>query len=375
MAVVSLKMCTCPVSLDTIVCARCEGTLPAPSGVLSKIDLGIQQWFYDLDSESRLNSSLAMYMAIDRQVRQGAPITAAVQQAVKEIGLGLGGLREEIERRLTERFNELRGENESSTRLLREVVVQQVESIVREIKSQSEQGKSIAEIETRVREAAGALQTYLTAIRLPGVKGEEGEANVIRDLQDAFLGQSCIRIEPIGGADATDAIVKFYHGEIEIGRSLVEVKSRKIWSSEYIEQVRDDMKRYNVALAVLVVDKLPKTAKTRGFHVDTEAGVVITTPPELVVPTVTMFYEIHAACYVLQKRALDLESVASDRDLAYYINDNMKILDDCKKISDVADDSARKIKGHVTSISSRLQENNRKIAQILSKFSGSTEET
>jgi len=370
MAVVSLSMCTCPVSLDTIVCAKCGGMLPAPSGVLSRIDLGIQQWFYDLDSESRLNSSLAMYMAIDRQIRQGAPITAAVQQAVKEIGTGLDGLREEIERRLTERFNELRGENESSTRLLREAVVQQVESIVREIRSLSEQGKSIAEIETRVREAAGALQTYLTAIRLPGVKGEEGEANVLRDLLDAFLGQPCIRIEPIGGADATDAIAKFYHGEIEIGRSLVEVKARKTWSSEYIEQVRDDMKRYNVALAVLAVDKLPKTAKARGFHIDMEVGVVITTPPELVVPTITMFYEIYAASYRLQKRTFDLESVAADRDLVYYINDNMKILEDCKKISDVMDDSTKKIKEHLAAVSSRLQGNNGKIAQLLSNFSG-----
>jgi len=374
MAVVSLSMCTCPVSLDAIVCAECGGILPAPSGVLSKIDSGIQQWFYDLDSESRLNSSLAMYMAIDRQVRQGAPITAAVQQAVKEIGLGLGGLREEIERRLTDRFNELRGENESSTRLLREAVVQQVESIVREIRSLSEQGKSIAEIETRVREAAGALQTYLTAIRLPGVKGEEGETNVVRDLQDAFLGQSCIRVEPIGGADATDAIVKFYHGEIEIGRSLVEVKARRTWSSDYIEQIREDMKRYNAPLAVLATDKLPRSAKGRGFHVDTEAGVIITTPPELVVPSVTMFYEVHSEAYRLQKRTLDLAAVAADRDLAYYLNDNMKILDVCKKISDAADDSAIKIKEHVASISSRLQENNRKIAQILSKFSVSTQE-
>lgn len=57
MVVISLSMCTCPVSPDTIVCAKCGGMPPAPSKVLSKIDLEIRQWFYDLDSESRLNSS------------------------------------------------------------------------------------------------------------------------------------------------------------------------------------------------------------------------------------------------------------------------------------------------------------------------------
>jgi hypothetical protein len=82
-----------------------------------------------------------------------------------------------------------------------------------------------------------------------------------------------------------------------------------------------------------------------------------------------MFYEIHANSYKLQNRTLSLESLASDRDLLFYLEDNMKILEDCKKISDQADDSAKKIKTYTTNIASRLQENNRALAQILSKFS------
>ena len=346
--------------------------MPALSGVLSKIDFEIQQWFYDLDFESRLNPTLATYWAIDRQVRNGVPVTAAVQQAVKEIGIELTGLRQQLEQGLAERFDDLRGENETSLKQIREILDQQAELMLAEVKSLVDQGKSVTEVEARVREATLTLQNYLTAMRLPGIKGEEGETNVLRDLQDSFLGQSEVLIEPIGGADATDAIIKFYHEEVEIGRSLVEVKSRKTWSNEYIEQVKGDMKRYNAPLAMLVVDKLPKIAKSRGFHVDIGRGVTITAPPELVVPTVTMFYQILAASYMLQKRTLDLESIAADRDLTYYVNDNMKILDDCKEISDTADDSARKIKEHVANISSTLRENNRKIALILSKFSNAT---
>jgi len=115
MAVVSLSMCTCPVPLDAIVCAKCGGMLPAPSGVLSKIDLGIQQWFYDLDSESRLNSSLAMYMAIDRQVRQGAPITAAVQQAVKKYGISTNFSTSPLTPELTSSKIQSNSENRPST--------------------------------------------------------------------------------------------------------------------------------------------------------------------------------------------------------------------------------------------------------------------
>lgn len=371
MALADVAMCTCPMSFDPAVCAKCGGKLLPPSQIFSKIDLSIQQWFYDLDFESRLNSTLGTYMAIDKQVRQGTSLTVAVQHATKEIGLELTGVREELEQGLAKKFDELRGENERFTRLLQDGMVKQMDAVIKEIKLMSDQGKSISEIESRIREATGALQTFLTAMRLPGVKGEEAEISVLRDLHDAFLGQSSIKIEPIGGADATDAIVKFFQDGIEIGRSLVEVKARKTWSNEFIGQVREDMKRYNAPLTVLTVDKLPRTAKGRGFHVDTEVGIVIITPPELVVPTVTMFFEIHASSYKLRKKTLDLESIAGDRNLAYYLNDNMKILDDCKKISDLVDDSARKVKEHATSISSRLRQNNGKIAKLLSTVSDS----
>ena len=375
MALTDILTCTCPASFQPIICAKCGGKLLPSSQLFSKIDLAIQQWFYDLDSESRLNSTLGNYMAIDKQIRQGTSLTAAMQHATKEIGLELTGVREELQQELTKKFDELRGENERFTRLLQDSMVKQIEAVIGEIKLMSDQGESISEIESRIKEATGALQTFLTAMRLPGVKGEEGEVNVLRDLQDAFLGQSSVRIEPIGGADATDVILRFYCGEVEVGRSLVEVKSRKTWSNEYIEQIRNDMKRYNAPFAVLVVDKLPKSAKARGFRVDTGIGIVITAPPELVVPTITMFYEIHASCYAQEKKTLKVEMIAANKDLTYFLNDNMKILDDCKKISDVAEDSARKIKESVANIGSRLQQNNTKIGQILSTLSNSGNDT
>lgn len=319
--VANLQACTCPLSSDSLVCAKCGGVLATSSGVFSKIDIGVQEWFYELDNEGRLNPTLTMYLVLDRQIRQGMPVAAVVYEAVREID-----------------------------------------------KTLSDQGKSITEIESRIVRATSTLETALTALRLPSVKGEEGELNVLRELQEAFIGQSYVKIEPLGGTDATDTLVRFCRGEIEIGRCLVEVKSRKTWSGDYLAQVKGDMKRYNAPLAVLAVDKLPKAAKARGFHVDTEVGVLVTGPPELVVPTVAMFYEIHAASYGLQKRALDLESLAADRDLVYYINENMKVLEHCKKISDTVEDAKRTVDEQVASISSCLKDNNAKIAAILARF-------
>ncbi|MGA8856418.1 MAG: DUF2130 domain-containing protein, partial [Candidatus Bathyarchaeia archaeon] len=248
-------------------------------------------------------------------------------------------------------------------------VVEQVGAIVGEIKGLVEQGKSMTDIESRVREATGALQTYLTAIRIPALKGEEGEVNAIRDLQEAFIGQTCFKVEPIGGADATDAIIHFYQAGVEIGSCLVEVKSRNSWSNDFAEQVRADMKRYDIALAILATNRLPKSAKGRGFRVDGDFGLVVITGSEMIVPTVSMYYEISLSTHSLQKHNLDLKSIAANRDLSFYLNDNMKILEICKQISDATDDSTRKIKGHVADISSKLRENNGKIASILSASS------
>jgi hypothetical protein len=360
----SLASCSCPSCFEPLICAKCGGTL-STNTMLSRIDNQTAQWFAELDSEGRLQSALANYASIDRQIRHGVPTTAMLQ-TLRQTIIGPGGLEEEIESKIVGKFEQLRCENENSTKLLREIVAEQVGAIIGEVKGLVDQGKSIADIESRIRDATASLQTYLTAIRVPALKGEEGEVNVIRELQEAFMGQTCFKIEPIGGADATDALIHFYQARVEIGGCLVEVKSRNSWSNDFLAQVRTDMERYNIALAILAVNKLPKAAKGRGFHIDADQGMLITTAPELVAPTVGMLYEISAASYHLQQHSLDFRSLVSKRDLIYYINDNMRILEDCKKASDIADDAARKIKEHLANIASRLSDNNRQIARILS---------
>jgi len=336
---------------------------------MAKIDMGTQQWFYELDAESRLNQTLAMYMAIDKQVRQGAPVTAAVSLATKQISLEFAGMEDRVQRAILDKLDTVNGLNQDTVKQIGETLNLGLQNMANQMLTLVEKGKSAAEIEASVREAAEALRSHVLALKLPGVKGDEAERNVLQELKDAYLGQTCVKVQPLGGADATDALITFHHEGVEIGRSLVEVKSRKNWSNDYLDQARADMKRYNAAFAVLAVEKLSRAAKATGYHVDAGEGMVITTTLDLVAPTITMFYEIHAASYNLQKKALNFEALSADKDLAFYFNDNMKALDDCKKISDIAEDSCRRIKHHASSIGSRLQGNNGKIAQILSKVS------
>jgi hypothetical protein len=343
---------------------------------LFKIEGENLAWIAELDSEHRLNSTLATFRAIDRQYKIGAPVAGAVSQAMKEISLGISGIKKEIVSDVIERFSQLQSQNQSeATRLrevIREIVSQQTQDVMNQVRMLQDQGKSAAEIHGLLKEAVGSMQTVMTAYQIPAVKGEETELLSVKNLQEAFFGVPGVRVEPFGGSDATDAIVSFLQSGLAIGRTLVEVKSRKSWNNAFLEQVRSDMERYDVPLAVIVTDKLPRNARGKGFAIDSEVGLIVVTTQDLLVPTIGIFREIHSIAFNMERKVLDIRSLAGNKDLVHYFNDNMRILDDCKKILDAMNDAVRKVKEHVGTISSRLQENNGKIAQILSRLSEST---
>jgi len=378
MAAVATIECACPAS--PVLCAKCGGVLRQSTepvaGILFKIEGENLAWIAELDSEHRLNSTLATFRAIDRQYKIGAPVAGAVSQAMKEISLGISGIKKEIVSDVIERFSQLQSQNQSeATRLrevIREIVSQQTQDVMNQVRMLQDQGKSAAEIHGLLKEAVGSMQTVMTAYQIPAVKGEETELLSVKNLQEAFFGVPGVRVEPFGGSDATDAIVSFLQSGLAIGRTLVEVKSRKSWNNAFLEQVRSDMERYDVPLAVIVTDKLPRNARGKGFAIDSEVGLIVVTTQDLLVPTIGIFREIHSIAFNMERKVLDIRSLAGNKDLVHYFNDNMRILDDCKKILDAMNDAVRKVKEHVGTISSRLQENNGKIAQILSRLSEST---
>ena len=186
-------------------------------------------------------------------------------------------------------------------------------------------------------------------------------------INEAFLANRNVSIEPLGGPDAADVIVKFSYQDLEIGRVLIESKASETWSNQFLEQTKRDMKRYGIATAILSVKKTPRAAKVKGYMIDDTLGIIIITTPEMAVSTLAMFYDIYVENYRLGKKTIDLQAIMDNKDILYHINDNLECLNDCKKINDCIDKSQRDIHKYVSSIINRLKGNNEKIAMILSE--------
>ena len=265
---------------------------------------------------------------------------------------------------------------EDTKKFVKETVEEQVKMLVGKVELLLNQGKSIDEVKdelknalSEIETATSGLNTVLQSLRIAPVKGEQKELELIGMINEAFLANKNVTVEPLGGPDATDIIVKFSYQDLEIGRVLIESKAGEAWSNDYLEQTKRDMNRYGIATAVLSVVKPPRGAKVKGYTIDDSLGLVVITTPELAASTLAMFYDLYLANYRLGKKTFSLQAIMDDKDILCHINDNMNCLDDCKKINDCINKSQRDIHRHVSAIMSRLKDNNEKIALILSKHS------
>jgi len=269
---------------------------------------------------------------------------------------------------------------EDTKKFVKEIVEEQVKTLVEKVEILLKQGKTMDEIEKELKTALGKLEgatggitTIVQSLKIATVKGERAELELLRMINEAFLANKNVSIEPLGGPDATDVIVKFSHQDLEIGRVLIESKATNTWSNEFLEQTKRDMKRYGIATAILSVAKPPRGAKVKGYMIDDTLGIIIITTPEMAVSTLAMFYDMYVENYRLGKKTIDLQAIMDNKDILYHINDNLECLNDCKKINDCIDKSQRDIHRHVSSIMNRLKGNNEKIALILSKHGKAVE--
>jgi len=263
---------------------------------------------------------------------------------------------------------------EDTKKFVKEIVEEQMKALVEKVELLLKQGKSIDEIKNELQSAlsgiegaTGSLNTVLQSLKIAPVKGEKAELELIGMINETFLANKNVSIEPMGGPDATDIIVKFTYEDLEIGRVLIESKSSDSWSNEFLTQTKKDMRRYGIATAILSVMKPPRGAKVKGYTIDDSLGLIIITTPEMAASTLAMFYDLYLANYRLGKRTVNLQAIMDNKDIICHIEDNMKCLDDCKKINDCIDKSQRDIHQHVTEIMNRLKDNNGKIALIISK--------
>jgi hypothetical protein len=263
---------------------------------------------------------------------------------------------------------------EDTKKFVKETVEEQVKTLVEKVELLLKQGKSIDEVKDELKSvlsgiegATGGLNTVLQSLKIAPVKGEKAELELLSMINETFLTNKNVVVQPLGGPDATDVIVKFSYQDLEIGRVLIESKASDTWSNDYLEQTKRDMNRYGIATAILSVMKPPRGAKVKGYTIDDSLGIVIITTPEMATSTLAMFYDLYLANYRLGKKTINLQAIMDDKDIICHINDNLTCLDDCKKINDCIDKSQRDIHQHVSAIINRLKGNNEKIALLISK--------
>ena len=263
---------------------------------------------------------------------------------------------------------------EDTKKFVKEIVQEQVKGLVEKVELLLKQGKTTEEIDKELKStigglegAAGKINAILEHLKITHGIGERAELELLSMINEAFLANRNVSIEPLGGANATDVIVKFSYQDLEIGRVLIESKASESWSNSFLEQTKRDMKRYDIATAILSVKKTPRGAKVKGYTIDDTLGIIIITTPEMAVSTLAMFYDMYVENYRLGKKTIDLQAIMDNKDIKYHINDNLQCLNDCKKINDSIDKSQRDIHRHVSNIINRLKSNNEKIAMILSK--------
>jgi predicted RNase H-like HicB family nuclease len=263
---------------------------------------------------------------------------------------------------------------EDTKQFVKETVEGQVKTLVEKVELLLNQGKSVEEIKIELKTALGEIQTatggintVLQTLKIPLIKGDKAEIELISQINEAFLANKNVRVEPIGGPDATDVIVKFSCQDLEVGRVLVESKSSDTWSNNYLEQVKNDMQRYGIATAILSVGKPPRGAKVKGYTIDESLGIIVITTPDMAASTLAMLYDIYLANWRIGKKTLNLQAITDDKDILCHIEDNMKCLEDCKKVNDSIDKSQREIHKLTAGIIGRITDNNQSIARLISQ--------
>jgi hypothetical protein len=322
---------------------------------------------------------------VDLLLRQGKNIEE-IQRTLKEdtekfvkglITTQMDAVVDKIESLLkTEKsFEQIQKElKEDTQKFVKDTVEVQVKVLVEKVELILRQGKNMGEIENELRNAlsgiecaTGGLNTVLQSLKISSVKGVREELELIGMINETFLLNKNVEIEPLGGPDATDVIVKFLVEGLEIGRVLIESKASETWSNDFLEQTKRDMSRYGIATAILSVRKPPRGAKVKGYTIDDSLGLIVITSPEMATSTLAMFYDLYWANHRLGRKTISLQAIMDDKDIAFHINDNMNCLNDCKKINASIDKSQRDIHISVAAIMNRLKDNNEKIAGLLSK--------
>jgi len=213
--------------------------------------------------------------------------------------------------------------------------------------------------------AASAIASLLASLKIPSIKGDIGETNVLDSMRGAFLGIPNVSIEPLGGSGDTDIIIRFDQSGIEIAKVLVESKNRATWSNSFLAQLEHDMSERKANFGILVTTALPKDAKSRGYSISEKGGIVIITMPDLAPTIMLVLYEILNSLDKLSMRGQTLRALLESRELVECLTSNLSLVEPLRGIIRIVDKARSEVIESINRIIDSIQRNNSKLADTL----------
>lgn len=243
------------------------------------------------------------------------------------------------------------------------IVHQRLEAITRENASMN---PTIKESLASLNATASAVGSLLTSLRLPSVKGEIGEINVVDNIRSGFLAIPNVSVEPFGGSGETDAAIHFNLDGLELAKVLVECKNRTAWSNAFVTQLEQDMLEERAEFGILVTTTLPRDAKSRGFAISERTGIIIITTCELAPAIALILYELVRSLEKLSNKAQTFRALLRSRELVECVTNNLSLVQPLQNIIKTVDKAHFDVTNTANRIIDVIQRNNAKLTEYFS---------
>jgi hypothetical protein len=285
-----------------------------------------------------------------------------IQQAMSEFGSSVLQVRDQILSALSSSSKEYGQVILEDLNRQLNLVHQRLEAITRENASMN---PTIKESLASLNATASAVGSLLTSLKLPSVKGELGEINVIDNIRSGFLAIPSVNIEQFGGSGETDAIIHFDLDGLELVRVLIECKNRTAWSSSFLTQLEQDMLEQRAEFGILVTTVLPRDAKSRGFAISEKTGMIIITTAELAPAIALILYELVRTLDKLSNKAQTFQALLRSRELVECVTNNLSLIQPLQNIIKSIDKAHVEVTATVNRIIDEIRRNNAKLAENL----------
>jgi hypothetical protein len=242
------------------------------------------------------------------------------------------------------------------------VVHQRLESINSEHAALS---PSLKESLACLNGSASALSALIASLKLPTAKGDIGEIGILDNLRSAFLGIPSVSIEPLGGPGDSDALIHFNMNGWEFANVLVENKNRSAWSNSFLTQLERHMSDRRAQFGILVSATLPKGAKSRGYTVTDQGGIIVITSPDLAPSVGLLLYELIRSLDTLSTKGETLNALLRSRELVECLTSNLSLVEPLRAIIKIMDKAHAEVSTNVNNITEAIQRNNAKLIKSL----------